>query len=406
MKKIIIYFFMTVLFIFSLFSLFGVIAMFLSENIDFLGVAFFLICFLCGLYLSFVLKGKLDSISKSFKESESDNYFQSQKHYNSNYLSDNFYEFESPVSSRVSFPDSYIVFDVETPNRSNDRICQIGVIVVRNGVIVDNFSSIINPETYFDQINITITGIDSDSVLNCPTFPEYWSKISKLFISHTVVAHNATFDLNVLCKTLVHYHIDVPNMSYLCTLEISKNNLSFLKQHSLTALAAHYKIPYPNQHNALSDAMVCFRVFEKLKDLSGPLLPEPFIFPSDRSADRASSESSSYTIDYDQDNDTIDIPYSSCSSIDISNNRFVLTGIFTLSSKSKITDFIISNGGIVTTAVSGKTNYLIVGSNSEPAWKHGNYGRKIEKAFELINSGNSLICIITESDFLNLTGLK
>ena len=45
---------------------------------------------------------------------------------------------------------TYTVFDVETPNRLNDRMSAIGITVIGGGEIVDEFYSLVNPETHFD----------------------------------------------------------------------------------------------------------------------------------------------------------------------------------------------------------------------------------------------------------------
>ena len=54
----------------------------------------------------------------------------------------------------------FIVLDVETPNRYNNRMSAIGICVVENGRISDTFFSYVNPETHFDYFNIRLTGIN------------------------------------------------------------------------------------------------------------------------------------------------------------------------------------------------------------------------------------------------------
>ena len=53
----------------------------------------------------------------------------------------------------------YIVFDVETPNSANSRMSAIGITVVENGMIVDELSTLVNPETWFHAFNIRLTGM-------------------------------------------------------------------------------------------------------------------------------------------------------------------------------------------------------------------------------------------------------
>lgn len=65
----------------------------------------------------------------------------------------------------------FIVFDVETPNRYNNRISAIGITIVEDGAVVDEFYSLVNPETHFDDFNTQLTGIDEYMVADAPTFP-------------------------------------------------------------------------------------------------------------------------------------------------------------------------------------------------------------------------------------------
>ena len=68
----------------------------------------------------------------------------------------------------------YIAFDVETPNSYNHRMSAIGVAVVEDGVIVEEFSTLVNPETHFDLFNIGLTGITPEAAAQAPTFAELW----------------------------------------------------------------------------------------------------------------------------------------------------------------------------------------------------------------------------------------
>ena len=112
----------------------------------------------------------------------------------------------------------YVVFDVETPNRLNDRMSAIGITVIEDDRIVDSFYSLVNPETYFDSFNKRLTGIDEFMVANAPSFDLLWEKIEPFFNSGMIVAHNAAFDMNVLKKCLTYFIIiSIGNlMSIIC----------------------------------------------------------------------------------------------------------------------------------------------------------------------------------------------
>jgi len=64
----------------------------------------------------------------------------------------------------------FVAIDVETANADLASICQVGVAVFRNGSVVDSWSSLIDPQAYFDDINISIHGIDEEAVRGAPTW--------------------------------------------------------------------------------------------------------------------------------------------------------------------------------------------------------------------------------------------
>ena len=116
----------------------------------------------------------------------------------------------------------YIAFDVETPNRYNNRISAIGISVIENGSITDSFFSYVNPETHFDYFNTQLTGIDENTVADSPTFPELWETIEPLLSSGILVAHNAVFDLGVLRKCLHDSEIAWKEKAlYCCTVQMT-----------------------------------------------------------------------------------------------------------------------------------------------------------------------------------------
>lgn len=150
----------------------------------------------------------------------------------------------------------YIVFDVETPNRYNDRMSAIGISVIENGAITDAFFSYVNPETHFDDFNTRLTGIGKTTVANAPTFPELWTKIEPIMSSGILAAHNAVFDLSVLKYCLIDYAIPWrSNVKYCCTVQMGRRLLPGIS-HTLDAMCDHYGIAL-HHHQADSDSRAC-----------------------------------------------------------------------------------------------------------------------------------------------------
>ena len=117
----------------------------------------------------------------------------------------------------------YVVFDVETPNRANDRMSAIGITAIKDNKIVANYFSLVDPETHFDYFNTQLTGIDADKVKGAPNFADLWKKIEPIMSKGILVAHNAVFDMSVLRACLRSYGITwKPFADYLCTVQINR----------------------------------------------------------------------------------------------------------------------------------------------------------------------------------------
>ncbi len=87
-----------------------------------------------------------------------------------------------------------------------------------------------------------------------------------------------------------------------------------------------------------------------------------------------------------------------CPNIEFEGSTFVFTGESNRATRQEIVEIIESMGGIFRSAVSGNTDYLVVGNEGNPCWAFACYGRKIEKAITL-RKGGAKVCIVNENDF-------
>ena len=81
------------------------------------------------------------------------------------------------------------------------------------------------------------------------------------------------------------------------------------------------------------------------------------------------------------------------------DNVFVLTGSFLYGTRNFCNRAIEKRGGVADDNVTKRTNYLVVGSVASPDWIVANFGRKIQKAAEMADSGEFEIAIIREADW-------
>ncbi|MCD8316078.1 MAG: hypothetical protein LUB61_01540 [Eggerthellaceae bacterium] len=173
----------------------------------------------------------------------------------------------------------YTFFDVETPNARNDRICSIGIIQTDDtGHEIARKSCLVNPECSFDSFNISIHHITEDMCAQEPDFAEIWTgQLRGMFEGSCLVAHNATFDLNVLSKTLTSYGLDVPDIVYICTLQTLRRSDLRLSSNKLTEACRELGLPDYNAHDALADTEACCRLFWKLHELGIEVSPKHYV---------------------------------------------------------------------------------------------------------------------------------
>ena len=153
----------------------------------------------------------------------------------------------------------FVCFDVETPNARNDRMSAIGITVIEDGAVAEEFFSYINPEEPFDAFNTELTGISARTVDSAPTFRELWPKIREILSGGILVAHNAPFDLGVLKKCLSAYGIAWKDrVSYLCTVQIGRKIHPEIS-HRLNEMCRYYQIEL-DHHKADSDSRACAEI--------------------------------------------------------------------------------------------------------------------------------------------------
>lgn len=121
----------------------------------------------------------------------------------------------------------YTIVDVETTgmNGWHDRIIEIGMIRIENNKVVEEFKSLVNPETYISPFIESFTGINSDDLRDAPVFSDIKGKVHELLTDAIFVAHNARFDYSFLKYELKRTGISY-NAKTLCTVKLSRNLFS------------------------------------------------------------------------------------------------------------------------------------------------------------------------------------
>jgi DNA polymerase-3 subunit epsilon len=151
--------------------------------------------------------------------------------------------------------NDFAAIDFETANNERSSVCAVGVVIVRDGEIVDTFYSLIQPEpNYYSYWCTRVHGLCCDDTDDAPIFPEVWKQIEPLIQGLPIVAHNSRFDEGCLRAVYRTYQMDYPDYIFLDTLRASRRALPHLSNHQLHTVAAALGYDLKNHHHALADA--------------------------------------------------------------------------------------------------------------------------------------------------------
>jgi len=167
----------------------------------------------------------------------------------------------------------YAVIDVETTGGSfvNERLTEIAIYLHDGTRIVDEFSTLLNPEQPIPYMITRITGINNEMVANAPRFCEVARKIVEMTEGATFVGHNASFDYNFIRHEFkrLGYNYRRPT---LCTVKLSRKLIPGKQSYSLGKLCQDLGIIIENRHRAAGDALATTRLLELLLQADRPAI--------------------------------------------------------------------------------------------------------------------------------------
>jgi DNA polymerase-3 subunit epsilon len=153
-----------------------------------------------------------------------------------------------------------IAIDFETANEERRSACAIGLAWIENGAVVRKERRLIRPkEMRFNRQNILVHGICPEDVHSSPEFPDVLSEFLPEISGSLILAHNASFDIEVLCQSLTEYGQLFPEFGYLCTMTISRCMWPDLGSSSLDIVAHHFGIEFKH-HDVAGDAFACAQI--------------------------------------------------------------------------------------------------------------------------------------------------
>ena len=93
--------------------------------------------------------------------------------------------------------DNFAAIDFETANNERTSVCSVGVVIVKDGEIVDKFYSLIHPEPdYYLYWNTRVHGLTREDTANAPVFSEVWKQVEPKITGLPLVEQKKTKNRN------------------------------------------------------------------------------------------------------------------------------------------------------------------------------------------------------------------
>ena len=163
---------------------------------------------------------------------------------------------------------TYCVLDLETTGFSakTEKITEVGIMKVKNGEVIDEFSCFVNPEKHIPERVTEVTNITDEMVKDAKTIEQVFPEILDFIEDSVLVAHNAPFDMGFLKQNakILGYEFDY---TYIDTLSLAKDLFPDYKKYKLGKIAENLGIKVEVAHRALDDVDTTVKVFRVMLDM-------------------------------------------------------------------------------------------------------------------------------------------
>lgn len=281
---------------------------------------------------------------------------------------------------------TFHAIDVETANVDRASICQIGIVHVQDGEITDQWQTLVNPDAWFDPLNISIHGINKDRVRNSPSISDIRGELDRL--SESILISHTSYDRVALERALKKHNLEPLHVTWLDSARIVRR--AWPDQYGksgrgLKNVAADLDITF-NHHDALEDARAAAEVVLRACRITNTeisdwlhLVNRPIFPPSEQvsvSRPEANPDGSLY------------------------GETILFTGELRVP-RSKARELAAQAGCNVVDNASKKVSILVVGTQDESKLKGYEKSSKHRRIETLICNG-ARIDVLSESDFYEI----
>lgn len=309
-------------------------------------------------------------------------------------------------ASIIQLPLDYVLIDVETTGLDYDfcEIIEVSALKVVDGVVVDSFTSLVKPTSFFkvdngrnleicyvDSFITSLTGITNEMLSKAPLATSVLPHLLDFIGDSILMAHNANFDINFLYDAYNKLGVAFSN-NFIDTLRIFRKSLPHLQHHRLIDIANELHISVDCQHRAESDCLTTYSCYQEVrKRILSQSTEEAFIASFKKCYKHAklnARDISPQTNDFDV-------------SHPLYGRTVVFTGALSCMTRRSAMQLVSNVGGINGNTVTKKTNYLVIGSEEFASSVKNGKTTKMRKA-ECLKLAGSDITIISENTFFDL----
>jgi len=179
----------------------------------------------------------------------------------------------------------YSVVDIETTGNGykGQKITEISVLVFDGKKIINEFTSLVNPEQNIPAFITNLTGITDAMVRSAPKFYEIAKKVEEITKDTVFVAHNVNFDYNIIRDEFKSLGFDFKRKK-LCTVRLSRKIIPGLSSYSLGNICTAEGIEITARHRAKGDAEATVELFRRLIERDDNFTINSFLNPKSRQA--------------------------------------------------------------------------------------------------------------------------
>jgi DNA polymerase-3 subunit epsilon len=147
--------------------------------------------------------------------------------------------------------------DLETTGgtAAQHRVIEVGIVLLDEGVVVEEWSSLVNPGQRIPPSIESFTGITNDMVADAPGFDDLRSEVRARLDGRLFVAHNARFDYGFVRNEFRRLG-EKFSAPVLCTVRLSRALFAEYNRHNLDTLIERWGLECGQRHRALGDAAV------------------------------------------------------------------------------------------------------------------------------------------------------